>query len=62
MMPNIGKYVMGVFFLILVYLVLNNAKGFNQVISSMGNTALRGIGTLQGRSSNDIQGQYSPYA
>jgi len=56
MIPNVGKYVMAVFFLILVYLILINYKAFNSTITSFGNVALKGIGVLQGRSASNIVG------
>jgi hypothetical protein len=56
MLPNIGKYVMATFFLILVYLILTNYKAFNSTITSFGNVTLRGIGVLQGRSKSNIVG------
>ena len=56
MFPNVGKYVMATFGLILLYLVLSRARDFNSTINAIGNVTLKGIGVLQGRSSNDIIG------
>lgn len=56
MFPSIGKYVMAVFGLIVLYLILSRAKDFNTTINSIGNVTLKGIGVLQGRSSHDIVG------
>ena len=40
----------GVFFLILIYLLLANSSAFNTIVSSGGNFVLSGISTLQGHS------------
>lgn len=53
-MPKIGKYVMAILGLVLVYLIITNANSFNSTVNSLGGITLRGLGVLQGRKGTDI--------
>ena len=45
---NIQETIGGVFFLILIFLLLSNASAFNTIVTSGGNFLLEGVSTLQG--------------
>jgi hypothetical protein len=48
---NIGKVVLTILGLIALYLILANGNAFNQALKTAGDTALKGVAVLQGRTS-----------